>query len=401
LFGQRCAPEFSVTIDESPTGETYNADCGPPEAAFESCRRIFSNLGAGQHTLELKIVGVSTRDKKFVLDYLEVHQPATPSTSLEFLAQDYTRTMTTSIGDDATTAAFHIGPVGSRAETILEQPDGAFIRPTDPRYSRTESDELYMIDDPQPGDWKLHITGADIPPEGEHVNVEVNPTFYEDMTPPVTTASLDGPQVPDGSYDGPVTIQLVANDDSSGVAQTEISLDDAHSWGLANGPILLAENGNYTIRARSLDYAGNTEQPLSISFTINIPGQCPPGPDTDGDGYTDCEEDNLGTDPLAECTSSSESPGGPSMQWPADLNTESQYAFNSPGRIDITDLTGFLAPVRRLDKSPGEDGYHKRWDLVPGRGVLSKHVNIQDLLDMIALYPPMLGGARAFGGPHC
>jgi hypothetical protein len=46
-----------------------------------------------------------------------------------------------------------------------------------------------------------------------------------------------------------------------------------------------------------------------------------------------------------------------------------------------------------------------RWDLSPGRGILSTWINLNDIIALTTLgitgYPPMFGGARAFNGPTC
>jgi hypothetical protein len=77
---------------------------------------------------------------------------------------------------------------------------------------------------------------------------------------------------------------------------------------------------------------------------------------------------------------------------------------NSTNRVTITDLTSFLAPDRRLDTRPGQTFFSSRWDLVPGRGLFSNWIVINDLTSLLAAstgFPPMLSGAKAFGGPAC
>ena len=69
------------------------------------------------------------------------------------------------------------------------------------------------------------------------------------------------------------------------------------------------------------------------------------------------------------------------------------------------DVTGFVAAPAKLNTSPGEPGYDVRWDLVPG-SARGKQSNVLDVLALVAwknvmASPPMLGGARAFGGPAC
>ncbi|HSP55541.1 MAG TPA: hypothetical protein VLS25_08130, partial [Dehalococcoidia bacterium] len=72
----------------------------------------------------------------------------------------------------------------------------------------------------------------------------------------------------------------------------------------------------------------------------------------------------------------------------------------SDNRVEILDVTSFLAPVRRIDTSPGNPAFSARYDLEPGRGVLTEYINVVDLARLITFAPPMLG-VRAFGGPSC
>ncbi|HET9477459.1 MAG TPA: thrombospondin type 3 repeat-containing protein [Dehalococcoidia bacterium] len=88
--------------------------------------------------------------------------------------------------------------------------------------------------------------------------------------------------------------------------------------------------------------------------------------------------------------------------WPSDF--VSGGIPNSTNRVTVGDLTSFLAPVRRLDKSPGHPDFDSRWDLVPGRGLFANWIAVNDLTALISGpsgFPPMLGGAKAFSGPAC
>jgi len=108
---------------------------------------------------------------------------------------------------------------------------------------------------------------------------------------------------------------------------------------------------------------------------------------------------NIGTNPAGGCGVGPEA--GPSLSWPSDF--VSGGIFNSTDRVNVADLNSFLAP-RRLDTSPGNPNFSARWDLVPGSGVFTDWINIQDLNALLggsSGFPPMLGGAKAFGGPAC
>jgi hypothetical protein len=106
--------------------------------------------------------------------------------------------------------------------------------------------------------------------------------------------------------------------------------------------------------------------------------------DGDGDGFTDEVEAHVGTDPSQPCGTDG---------WPADLHGEGWSA----NRVDIQDITNFLVPDMRLNTSPGDPTYSIRHDLRPGSGgVLSKEVNIQDIIAILIARPDMLGGEPIF-----
>jgi hypothetical protein len=101
--------------------------------------------------------------------------------------------------------------------------------------------------------------------------VKENYTIFSDTTPPVTTAVSD-PAQPDGKngwYVHPVTLTLQSQDDSSGVAGTEYSLDGGVAWQPYTGAMALAQDGNYSLSYRSKDQAGNVEQAHSLIVQID------------------------------------------------------------------------------------------------------------------------------------
>jgi hypothetical protein len=113
-----------------------------------------------------------------------------------------------------------------------------------------------------------------------------------------------------------------------------------------------------------------------------------PGEDFDQDGYTDENEALfIGTNPGYPCGI-----GG----WPSNLND----GGGSANRLDILDVTSFVAPVRHFDRSPDDPGFSARWDIKPGPTGFPKYINITDVTTLVAGptgNPPMLNGARAFG----
>jgi uncharacterized protein YkwD len=127
------------------------------------------------------------------------------------------------------------------------------------------------------------------------------------------------------------------------------------------------------------------------------PTPTPPGADSDGDGFSNATEAMIGTNSALDCGNPDTSKSGwPSRNWPADL-----ASGTSANRIDLQDITSFLAPVKRIGTSPGMPGFDIRWDVVPGKGIFADQINIADLSLLISLAPPMFQGERAFGGPAC
>lgn len=140
-----------------------------------------------------------------------------------------------------------------------------------------------------------------------------------------------------------------------------------------------------------------TATPTPAPTATPSPTPTPVGTDPDGDGFSNSVESAVGSNSSLSCGNpDTTKPGWPSKNWPADL-----AAGTSANRLDMNDLTSFIAPVRRLGTSPGEAGFDARWDLKPGAGLFTKQINVQDLTTLLVVKPPMFGGQRAFGGPTC
>jgi hypothetical protein len=60
-----------------------------------------------------------------------------------------------------------------------------------------------------------------------------------------------------------------------------------------------------------------------------------------------------------------------------------------------------MAPVYRLNTSPGDAGYDRRWDILPGNSGQAKDINNADYGSVNTVSPAMLGGVRAMNGPAC
>jgi len=129
-----------------------------------------------------------------------------------------------------------------------------------------------------------------------------------------------------------------------------------------------------------------------------------PMADCDGDGFTGTAEDFVYSpstqgdqDPCGAAPAAA--PFNAPIGWPADLKTGG--IPDSTNKINVGDIVTFLAPVRRLDTSPGDPGYDVRWDVVPGNSGQAKEINSVDYYYVANFAPAMLGSVRAFNGPPC
>ncbi len=87
-----------------------------------------------------------------------------------------------------------------------------------------------------------------------------NRVSFDDITPPVTTCTLNPPE-PNGDntwYVSYVEVILNATDDMSGVNVTQFRVDGGsiHTY---TEPFNVIDDGQHTIEYRSIDYAGNVE----------------------------------------------------------------------------------------------------------------------------------------------
>ncbi|MFC8083867.1 OmpL47-type beta-barrel domain-containing protein [Streptomyces sp. NPDC057340] len=104
----------------------------------------------------------------------------------------------------------------------------------------------------------------------------------QDTTPPVTGATVDGTKNSDGAYVGSAKVTVNATDEGgSGVAGVEYSLD-AGPYLAYTEPVVVDRVGRHTVAYRASDKAGNTSEPLTVSFSVVAGGvPAPPCPEYD------------------------------------------------------------------------------------------------------------------------
>ena len=118
----------------------------------------------------------------------------------------------------------------------------------------------------------------------------------QDISMPVTTIVLTGAKDSQDFYTGPMTAELSATDEGTGVLKTEYSLDGGETWQLYSTAVNFTAEDVQLILARSVDIAGNQEypwpseqiRPFVISGTVINPGGISSADVTisDGNGHT-------------------------------------------------------------------------------------------------------------------
>ena len=131
------------------------------------------------------------------------------------------------------------------------------------------------------GSWTPYAGPSAVAIEGTHSvefsssdnagNVEPTQTvsLSIDTRSPTTTATLGGSQGGSGWWSSVVTVTLVATDETSGLATTEINVDGA-GWQAYSAAVPVAGEGAHGVAFRSVDVAGNAETAQFRSFQIDL-----------------------------------------------------------------------------------------------------------------------------------
>ena len=95
-----------------------------------------------------------------------------------YINQDQTLEKRVSVDEWVTKADFTLSWGGSTIEMVLVDPGGAVITPNIAatlgiNYQVAPTYAIYTVDNPMQGEWKMRITGTDIPPEGEPYSIVV------------------------------------------------------------------------------------------------------------------------------------------------------------------------------------------------------------------------------------
>jgi len=105
-------------------------------------------------------------------------------------------------------------------------------------------------------------------------NTEETPTSYEieiviDTAAPSTSSNISGTVGTGEWYVSAVDVELIAEDNTSGVNTTYYSSDSRLSWHEYTGEISVSGNGQHEILYYSEDNAGNREMTHAVSFSVD------------------------------------------------------------------------------------------------------------------------------------
>jgi len=139
---------------------------------------------------------------------------------------------------------------------------------------------------PDPADpttWRGMVSTFEVTPSSGAGPVETGIfeiEFLIDQAAAVTEATVAGEQR-GGGYTGEVTVELTAQDATSGVAETHWRLAGDAEHQRYTGSLTFTEVGDHVVEFRSTDVAGNVEDWRSVAFTI-VPDEPAACPDPDG-----------------------------------------------------------------------------------------------------------------------
>ncbi|WP_406310883.1 DUF1080 domain-containing protein [Streptomyces thermoviolaceus] len=187
-------------------------------------------------------------------------------------------------------------PETSATVTGEQDDDGAYLGMATVTVSASDTGSgvnsiEYALDD---GAWQPYTAPVMVHQEGAHivryratdkagnVSAEKQVEFtvvappVQDTTPPVTGVSVEGTRNSDRAYIGRATVTVTATDDEggSGVERIEYSLDGG-PYLAYTAPVVVDRVGAHTLAYRATDKAGNTSEPLTVSFTVVAGGGVP------------------------------------------------------------------------------------------------------------------------------
>jgi len=316
------------------------------------------------------------------------------------------------LGTGQQSATFCVCDVGSQADLTLLDPNGATVSTGTPGVEHLKGPgyDVWRVPDPLGGAWTLDVYGADIPPGGEIVLVQIGTEGAASSDGDSdgvgdtsdncvamsnwSQADNDGDGAGDAcdSDDDDDTVLDVSDNCRSSPNAGQVDSDD-DGWGDAcdgdsdNDGMMDIDEASHSCLVIGendgvLDFDSDSLANLAELLVLSDP--CIG--DTDEDGFKDgAEAASIGTSPTNAC--------GPTG-WPLDI-VSSGFSAN---KVDVVDLASYVVPARRLGTNSDAPGFDRRWDIVPG-ATFGTDINVQDMAAFISGstgFPPMLGGARAF-----
>ncbi|WP_249417115.1 OmpL47-type beta-barrel domain-containing protein [Streptomyces sp. TS71-3] len=287
-------------------------------------------------------------------------------------------------GGDDTTA-----PETSAKVDGQQNPDGAYVGSATVTVDAT--DEGSGIDTVEyaleaDGDWQPYTSAVVVNTQGQHtlryratdkagnaaaeksVDFTVAEAPTDDTAPPDTSATVTGDKDANGAYVGMATVTVTASDTGSGVDTIEYAIGADGDWQAYTSPVMLHDPGDYQVRYRATDKAGNAAAEKTAEFTV----VAPPAEDTTApevsakvDGEKNSDGAYLGTAKVT-VTASDEGSGVATVEYSLDGGPYLAYADPV-----VVDGTGAHSVAYRATDKAGNtsEAGTASFTVAPGGGV--------------------------------
>jgi PKD repeat protein/type 1 glutamine amidotransferase len=142
----------------------------------------------------------------------------------------------------------------------------------------------YRID---AGTWTAYTGPVSLTGDGRHqVEYRSTDTAGNTETAHVVDVSVDSVAPASTATVSGATVTVTATDATSGVARTEVKVDDG-AWQAYTGPVTVTGEGRHAVGHRSVDVAGNVEAESSVEVVVEGPPRDTTAPTVSVTGVTD------------------------------------------------------------------------------------------------------------------
>ncbi len=158
-------------------------------------------------------------------------------------------------------------PFGAKDYVLIVADNAEFMDPISETTVTTTTHQINNLAYDSTYYWKVIANNANGSTHSDATFSFTTPTLPDDVAP-VTVVEIQGELFGEW-YRSDVLISLTATDEGTGVAQTEYRLHDEQTWTVYDHVIIIPEEGTQSIDYRSIDYAGNVEEAILLTFGVD------------------------------------------------------------------------------------------------------------------------------------